>query len=97
MQCLHCDRDWPDEFNVCPLCAEPLIAAEIPPPPDLEDLRRRLTLLDDQQIERLAIVHFRQIKAKFSGDMRLDTKINLLLDHCRRHPEDANRLNELLK
>ncbi len=58
-----------------------------PAPPDLSALRLRLNRFDDLQIEALAIDQFPDIKAKFSEGMRLDAKINLLLDHCRRRPE----------
>ncbi len=58
-----------------------------PPPPNLAVLLKRLERLDDVQLERLAITHFPDIKAKFSEGMRLDAKLNLLLDHCRRWPE----------
>jgi len=96
MQCLNCNRDWPDEFKVCPLCAAPLTAEEASPPPDLAALRERLNRLDDAQVEALAIDRFPEVKAKFSGGMQRDAKANLLLDHCRRNPEATPTLLQWL-
>ncbi len=97
MRCLKCARDWPDEFKVCPLCGEPLIAEELPSPPDLSALRKRLNRLDDSQIEALALDRFPTVKAAFSEGMRRDAKINLLLDHCRRRrPAAIPRLEHWL-
>jgi hypothetical protein len=60
-------------------------------------LRRRLRRLDSVEIESLCLDHFPTVYDKFSRGLRRDEMINLLLDHCRRHTEDANRLNDLLK
>jgi hypothetical protein len=65
--------------------------------PNVALLRRRLRRLDSVEIESLCLDHFPQVYDKFGRGLRRDEMINLLLDHCRRHPEDANRLNELLK
>lgn len=60
-------------------------------------LRRRLRRLDSVQIESLCLDHFPQVYDKFGRGLRRDEMMNLLLDHCRRHPEDAPRLDALLK
>jgi hypothetical protein len=60
-------------------------------------LRRRLRQLDSVEIESLCLDHFSAVYDKFGRGMRRDEMINLLLDHCRRHPEDADRLDDLLK
>jgi len=66
------------------------------PPPDLAALRERLNRLDDAQIDGLALDHFPGVKAAFSGGMRRDVKINLLLDHCHRQPEAVPILESAL-
>jgi hypothetical protein len=65
-------------------------------PPNPAALRRRLRRLDSVEVESLCLDHFPEVYDKFGRGMRRDAMINLLLDHCRRHPEDANRLNERL-
>lgn len=59
-------------------------------------LRARLQRLDAVELETLCLDHFPTVYDKFSRGMRRDEMINLLLDHCRRHPEDAQRLEGLL-
>jgi hypothetical protein len=68
-----------------------------PNQPNTALLRRRLRRLDSVEIESLCLDHFPQVYDKFARGLQRGEMINLLLDHCRRHPEDANRLNELLK
>ncbi|MBN2389503.1 MAG: hypothetical protein JXR84_02185 [Anaerolineae bacterium] len=97
MRCVNCDRDWPDEFKVCPLCAAPLVAGEVSPPPDFSDLRARLNRLDDPQIDALALDHFPEVQNKFGRGMRKDEKINLILEHCRHNPEAIPVLGNWLK
>jgi hypothetical protein len=64
--------------------------------PHTAALRRRLHQLDSVEIESLCMDHFPRVYNKFSRGLRRDEMINLLLAHCRRHPEDAARLNALL-
>jgi len=59
-------------------------------------LRSCLDRLDDVEIETLCMDHFPQVYDKFSRGLRRDEKINLLLDHCRRHHDAAARLADLL-
>jgi phosphoglycolate phosphatase-like HAD superfamily hydrolase len=59
-------------------------------------LRRRLRRLDSVEIESLCLDHFPRVYDKLSRGLRRDEMINLLLAHCRRHPDDAKRLDELL-
>jgi len=70
----------------------------IPPAPagNLADLRARLQRLDVVEIETLCLDHFPAVYDKFGPGMRRDEMINLLLDHCRRNPEELARLEELL-
>lgn len=62
---------------------------------DTATLRARLQRLDDVALDTLCLDHFPDVYDKFSRGMRRDEKINMLLDHCRRNPEDAMRLLEL--
>ncbi|HRU95118.1 MAG TPA: hypothetical protein P5195_07820, partial [Anaerolineae bacterium] len=59
-------------------------------------LRTRLQRLDAVEIETLCLDHFPAVYDKFSRGMRRDEMINLLLDHCRRNPEELARLKKLL-
>jgi hypothetical protein len=68
-----------------------------PGQPNTALLRRRLRRLDSVEIDSLCLDHFPTVYDKFARGLQRGEMINLLLDHCRRHPEDANRLNELLK
>lgn len=67
-----------------------------PPPSGLAALRVRLQRLDAVELEALCLDHFPTVYDKFARGMRRDEMLNLLLDHCRRHPEDAQRLERLL-
>ena len=62
----------------------------------LPALRKKLQRLDDVEINTLCLDHFPKVYDKFSRGTRRDEKINLLLDHCRRHPEAKQRLAALL-
>jgi hypothetical protein len=64
--------------------------------PNTAALRQRLRRLDSVGIESLCLDHFPEVYDKFGRGLRRDEMINLLLDHCRCHPEDAKRLDELL-
>jgi hypothetical protein len=64
--------------------------------PDTASLRQRLQRLDSTEIETLCMDYFPDVYDKFSRGLRRDEMINLLLAHCRRHSEDAARLNALL-
>jgi hypothetical protein len=59
-------------------------------------LRERLQRLDAVEIQSLCLDHFHQVYDKFGPGQRRDEMINLLLDNCRRNPEDAARLADLL-
>ena len=94
--CPQCGKQLEDDALFCSACgARQEQKAELPPP-DFSALRTRLNRLDDPQIEALAIECFPEVKAKFSDGMRRDTKVNLLLDHCRRNPETISVLENWL-
>ena len=67
------------------------------PTADTAALRARLGRLDAVEIESLCLDHFPDVYDKFGRGQRRDEMINLLLDHCRRNPEDAARLAALLR
>ncbi len=97
MRCSRCNRDWPDEFQVCPLCASPLVAEQVESSPlDLSALRERLGRLDDTQIDTLALDHFPEVYDKFARGLQRGEKITLLLDHVHRNPEDVLVLEQWL-
>ncbi len=58
--------------------------------------RTRLQRLDAVEIESLCLDHFPAVYDKFTRGLRRDEMINLLLDHCRRHPDAAALLHTLL-
>jgi|GEM_PF-2236886 len=60
-------------------------------------LRTRLQRLDDVALDTLCMDHFPAVYDRFSRGLRRDEKVNLLLDHCRRNPEAAGRLAEVLQ
>ena len=66
------------------------------PPSGLAALRARLQRLDTVELESLCLDHFPTVYDKFARGMRRDEMLNLLLDHCRRHPEDVRRLEQLV-
>ncbi|MEA3308015.1 MAG: SIR2 family protein [Chloroflexota bacterium] len=68
-----------------------------PGQPNTALLRRRLRRLDSVEIESLCLDHFPQVYDKFARGLQRGEMMNLLLAHCRHHPEDAERLNNLLK
>jgi hypothetical protein len=74
----------------------PAPAAGAAPAVDTAALRARLGRLDAVEIEGLCLDHFAQVYDRFGRGQRRDEMINLLLDHCRRNPEEAARLAALL-
>jgi hypothetical protein len=66
------------------------------PSVDTAALRARLQRLDAVEIEGLCLDHFPAVYDKFGRGQRRDEMINLLLDHCRRNPEDGARLADLV-
>lgn len=71
--------------------------AALPPlASDTATLRAYLQRLDAVEIEGLCLDHFPSVYDKFGSGQRRDEMINLLLDHCRRQPEEAARLVTLL-
>ena len=60
-------------------------------------LRQQLQRLDDVDLNTLCLDYFPKVFDKFSGALRRDEKINLLLEYCYRNPEEGQRLEELLK
>ncbi len=85
--CPQCGEQLEDKARFCSNCSAPQEQKAEAPPPDIPALRERLNRLDDAQIEALAIDCFPTVKAKFGAEMGLDSKINRVLDHCRRNPE----------
>ncbi len=75
-------------------------STSIPPDPlpmSLGDLRRQLNQrFDDAELDAFCLDHFPAVYDKFGRGQRKDEKINLLLDHCRRWPEEQARLVALL-
>lgn len=80
--------------------APPTLSTSIPPDPlpvSLGDLRRQLNQrFDDAELDAFCLDHFPAVYDKFGRGQRKDEKINLLLDHCRRWPEELARLVMLL-
>ncbi|MBN2389132.1 MAG: hypothetical protein JXR84_00315 [Anaerolineae bacterium] len=64
---------------------------------DVPALRARLQRFDAVEIESLCLDHFPVVYDKFARGLQRGEMINLLLDHCRRNPNDAARLTALLK
>lgn len=85
-----------------PAALAPVAAPASPAPEELPaasgpaQLRSLLAQLDDVELDALCMDHFPAVYAKFARGLRLDEKRNLLLDHCRRHPEAATQLLSLL-
>ena len=63
---------------------------------DLPALRARLQRLDAVQIESLCLDYFPVVYDKFARGLQRGEMITLLLDHCRRNPDDAARLAKLI-
>ena len=59
-------------------------------------LRQLLQRLDGVELDTLCLDHFPTVYDRFGRGLQRDEKLNLLLDHCRRNPEDAARLAKLL-
>lgn len=67
-------------------------------PVDTVTMRDRLnTMLDGADLDALCLDHFSSIYSKFSPGMRKDEKTTLLLDYCRRNPDQWNRLESLIQ
>jgi hypothetical protein len=65
---------------------------------DLGVLRQRINrLFDDVTLTAFCLDNFTEVYDKFSAGMRRDEKITLLLDYCRRDPEQYQRLLDALK
>jgi hypothetical protein len=71
-------------------------ASPVAEPVATATLRQMLQRLDDVELDALCLDHFPAVYDRFSRGLRRDEKINLLLNHCRRNPEDAARLTKLL-
>jgi hypothetical protein len=65
-------------------------------PVNVPALRALLQRFDAVEIESLCLDHFPEVYDKFTRGLQRGEMINLLLDHCRRHPLDAARLAELV-
>jgi len=65
-------------------------------PGDIPSLRARLQRLDAVGIESLCLDYFPAVYDKFARGLQRGEMINLLLDHCRRNPDAAARLEALL-
>ena len=65
-------------------------------PVNVSALRALLQRFDAVEIESLCLDHFPEVYDKFTRGLQRGEMINLLLDHCRRHPLDAARLAELV-
>ncbi len=59
-------------------------------------LRTRLQRLDSVELETLCLDHFPVVYDKFTRGLQRGEMLNLLLDHCRRNPEDTARLASYL-
>ena len=64
--------------------------------PTLPELRQKLDQLDDVKLDALTMDYFQTVYKEFARGLHRDEKINLLLDHCLRHPEDIVILVNLL-
>lgn len=64
---------------------------------DLEAMRQQLNRrFDDPGLDGFCLDHFAQVYDRFSRGMRKDEKITLLIDHCRRAPDQWARLQQAL-
>ena len=64
--------------------------------PDLQMIRKLLIPYDDPSLEALCLDHLPAVYDRFSRGLLHDEKINLILDHCRRHAEAAYKLQAVL-
>jgi len=76
--------------------------SKVPPPASassasLPKLRAYLNVLEDTKLDALCMDHFPKVYDTFGRGTRRDEKINFLLDHCRRCPEGAARLEAVLR
>ena len=63
---------------------------------DTTALRVKLQQFDSVDIESLCLDNFPVVYDKFARGLRHDEMLNLLLAHCRRNPEDAARLADVV-
>jgi hypothetical protein len=64
----------------------------------LSAIRRQLNqMFDDPKLDAFCMDYFPQVYDKFSRGMRKDEKITLLLDHCRRLPDQLQKLLTVLE
>jgi hypothetical protein len=63
---------------------------------NLKSLRIRLNRFDDLEIDVLCLDHFFEVYDRFSVGLNRSEKVTLLLDHCRRHPSELQKLNMLI-
>lgn len=89
-------RFWPTLVTSPSAMAILPAATSVPVPvatsTDLKALRARLQRLDSVEIETLCLDHFPAVYDKFSRGLQRGEMINLLLDYCRRNPEEAAKL-----
>jgi formylglycine-generating enzyme required for sulfatase activity len=62
----------------------------------ISELRAMLDQYDDPQIDAFCIDHFPTVYDRFARGMQRIEKINLLLNHCRKRPNEFKKLRELL-
>jgi hypothetical protein len=84
-----------DEFETHP--SRHTAQGASPGGPDTATLRKRLRRLDSVEITSLCLDYFPKVYDKFGRGLRRDEMINLLLEHCRRYPDDARRLSDVLE
>ena len=66
--------------------------------PPLAEVRKQLNrLLSDSELDELCLDYFPRMYDRFSRGLQKNEKITLLLDHCRRDPEQFQKLLELLE
>lgn len=63
----------------------------------LPELRDLLNRLDDADIDQLCLDHFPCVYDKFGRGMSKQEKITVLLDYCRRKPEEGKHLHAILQ
>jgi CHAT domain-containing protein len=85
--------------NQAPVSTPTVSGADPEPviPLDLEAMRQQLNRrFDDPGLDGFCLDHFGQVYDRFSRGMRKDEKITLLIDHCRRAPDEWARLQQAL-
>ena len=69
-----------------------------PTPEELQTAREKLLdLFDDPGLEAFCQTHFVKVSQRFSRGLLRDEKANLLIDHCRRAPNEWVRLKQQLE